>query len=349
MGKGLEKSLISDEGKAIPWWKRSVFGKNSILVEWLGGLLGRKSEIPESVQALHNGEMMALRIFAKTVEAIDSYKFGEGEFILYLKIRYCLAKGIDEYEGLDQSLKFLQAAIEAKDIYLTLDQTELRYRSLKQQEFYQHVENLLVEHENRHTFNAKARDKLNELLPDVKTEEGKLALQEYQKELERLSKYELGLKLFSLFKTYQLADYTILTTISNMVLSIREKDAMDYKALVALVISKYDVFDKLKKIIGISGKKHNPDTYARMLQVIVLGYRHQKSYPIFSELLQVLRKWRKPYLAIVGIREQYPPARYKQPKSFTEPLVGADIYEKYRKALTDTRTGVTYVDFGDGE
>jgi hypothetical protein len=349
MGKSLETPVNTVETTAPLWWKRSLVGKDGILSEWLGKFFSSKLEVPENVQSLHNGEMMALRIFAKTVEAIDSYKFSEGEFILYIKIKYCLARGIDEYEGLEQSLKFLQAAIEAKDSYLTLDQTELRYRSLKQQEFYQYIESILIDHEDKTAFNDKVRQKLAEVLPEVKTEEGRIALQEYQKELERLSKFELGLKLFSLFKAYQLADYTILTTISNMVVSIREKDSMDYKALVALVISKYDVFEKLKKIIGVPKQKHNPDTYARMLQIIVLGYRHQNSYQVFSELLNVLRKWYLPYRAIIGIREEYSPSQYKQPKSFTDPIMGVEIFEKYQNALTDKKTGVAYVDFASEE
>jgi hypothetical protein len=348
MTKGVGTSFGAGVTPDTPWYKRSILGEGGIISELLGKFfsVGGKLEIPDNVQAIHDGEMMALRIFAKTMEAIDSYKFGDQEFILYVKIKYCLARGIDEYEGLDQSIKFLQAAIEAKDSYLTLDQTELRYRSHKQQEFYEYIESLLGDHEDRAAFNAKVHEKLIEVLPEIKTEEGKTALQEYTKELARLSKFELGLKLFSLFKAYQLADYTILTTISNMVINIREREAIDYKALVALVISKYDVFDKLKKIIGISDKKHTPDTYARMLQVIALSYRHQNSYPVFAELLQVIRKWYLPYRAIVGIREEYPATGYKQPLSFTEPLLGIAIYEKYKSALTDKKTGVAYVDFG---
>lgn len=347
MSKGIETSL-NTASASLPWWKLPVFGEGGIIARLLGKLFGGgKLEIPETVQSVHNAEMMALRIFAKSMEAIDTYKFSNQEFILYIKIKYCLDKGLDEYEGLAQSLKFLQAAIEAKDSFLRLDQTELRYRSLKQQEFYQYIETILADHEDRSAFNAQVKAKLAELLPEVKTDEGKIALQEYQKELERLAKFELGLKLFSLFKAYQLADYTILTTISNMVVSIREKDSIDYKTLSALVIGKYDVFEKLKTIIGVSDRKHKPDTYARMLQVIALGYRHQKSYPIFAELLQILRQWYRPYRAILGIRGEYPAAQYKIPKSFTDPLVGVEIYEKYRKALTDQKTGVSYVDFGE--
>jgi hypothetical protein len=181
----------------------------------------------------------------------------------------------------------------------------------------------------------------------VKTEEGKIALQAYQTELERLAEYELGLKLLSLFKAYQLADYSILRTISEMVENFREKQTIDYPGLVALVISKYDVFEKLKNIIGVADNKSKPETYARMLQYITFSYRHGKSYAKFAELLQVMRKWYLPYQAILEIRKQYPNSSFIRPKQFSEAIAGVEIYEKYRKSLTDTKTGLTYVDFGE--
>lgn len=266
---------------------------------------------------------------------------------MFLKIKYCLAKGIEDYQGLSESVKLLQAAIEAKNSYITLDQTELRYRSSKQQEFYQFVEKLLTNHEDKETFRTQVQEKLLEVLPSVKTDEGKVALQAYVTELNKLSESELGLKLLALFKTYQLADYSILRTVSDMVGTLSEKEAIDFKNLAALVTNKYDVFEKLRKIIGVSEKQSNPDTYARMIQYITLGYRHKTSYAKFAELLQVFRKWIKPYYAILAIRQENPPEQYRQPQAFREPIPGENTYEKYKKSLTDSKTGRVYIDFDE--
>lgn len=348
MNKFLETSLNSTLNSNTSLWSRPVIGEGSILELILAKFLQGKSEVPESVRIIHNGEMLASRVFAKTAQAIDSDKFSGQEFLMFVKMKYCLARGMEEYAGLDQSIKLLQAAIEAKNSYLTLDQTELRYRSSKQQEFYKYIESLLIaDYEDKVAFKAKVQEKLIETLPFVKTEEGKIALQAYQTELERLAEYELGLKLLSLFKAYQLADYSILRTISEMVESFREKQTVDYPGLLALVISKYDIFEKLKNIIGVADNKSKPETYARMLQYIALSYRHGKSYAKFAELLQVMRKWYLPYQAILEIRKQYPNSSFLLPKQFSEAIAGVEIYEKYRKALTDTKTGFTYVDFGE--
>ena len=55
-----------------------------------------KPEVPELVQIVHNREMSALGGFAKTVESIDSDKFSGQEFMMFVKIKYCLARGIEE-------------------------------------------------------------------------------------------------------------------------------------------------------------------------------------------------------------------------------------------------------------
>ncbi|KAB0239810.1 hypothetical protein EZJ55_03450 [Microcystis aeruginosa EAWAG127a] len=313
-------------------------------------LFQRKPEVPELVEIVHNREMSAVGIFAKKAESIDSDKFSGQEFLMFVKMKYCLARGIEEYAGLDQSIKLLQGAIEAKNSYLTLDQTEFRYRSSKQQDFYQYVESLLAsDYEDKAAFQARVAEKLLSTLPQVKTEEGKIALKAYQSELERLADYELGLKLLSLFKTYQLADYSVLRTISDILETFREKQTLDYSSLVVLVISKYEVFEKLKNIIGVADNKNKPETYARMMQYIALTYRHGKSYAQFAELLQVMRQWYLPYRAILDIRQRYPRSSFKLPKQFSEDIPGVAIYDKYRKSLTDAKTGFTYVDFGDDD
>jgi hypothetical protein len=294
------------------------------------------------VIALHNREIMDSTVFAKTAQSIDNAKFTQPEFILLLKIRYCLDRGIEDYAGLDQSVKYLQAAIEAKNSYILLDQTELRYRSSKQQEFYQHIQSILDMYQDREFFKESVHAKLLETLPSVKTEEGKTALQDYEKEIDRLSEYELGLKLFSLFKQYQLADYSVLRSISDMVSTFQEKDTMNSKVLSLLVVGKFETFSQLGKIIGLTGPKNTPDNYAKMLQYIALESRHKKSYVQFKDFISVMKKWMRHYQAILKIRQEYPPQEYKQPKEFSAEIPGEDLYNKYRGALTDKRTGHTY-------
>jgi hypothetical protein len=326
------------------WWKRSMWGEGSIIDKLRSG---GKSPVPDDQINLYNRERMDSHFFAKTAEGVDNDKFINTEFLLFVKIKYCLKHELEEYEELENSTKLLQAAIEASHSYLTLDQTELRYRSSKQQEFYQFVVKLLNNTEDQEKFKTQIQEKLTEILPSIKTEEGKAALQAYITELNKLSEYELGLKLLALFKTYHLADYSILRTIADMVEQLSKKENSDLKTIVVMVVNKYEVFDKIREIIGVSEKRSNPETYARMLQYIVLNYKHKVTYIKFHDLIRVLRKWLKPYQAMLKIRRKYSSDQYRQPKDFTEPIVGESIYEKYKKLLTDSKTGRIYIDLSE--
>ncbi|WP_107667039.1 hypothetical protein [Cyanothece sp. BG0011] len=338
-------SLSSDSHKDVPWWNRSVIGEDSLVEDLLGKF--SKQEVSESALFLHNREMTDLKVFAKTAEAIDNEKFGQEEFLIFVKMQYLLRKGINEYQGLYESLQLLKVAIDAKDCFISIDQAELRYRGTKQQEFYEFVESLLSDHENKAAFREQVHMRLADLLPQIKTEEGRTALQNYAKYLDQLSDNELGLKLLSLFKTYELADYSILRVISELIQSLGKRDLLDFKGLVALVRVNYGLFEKLQAIIGLSERQSTPETYGLMIQFIALANRHGISHLKFDELIKVMKKWYKPYQAVIGIRQEHPPSEYKQPKEFKEAIPGVEIYEKYKKWLTDKKTGMVFIDFGD--
>lgn len=336
---------LDTQKDGVPWWNRPVIGEDSIVDDLLGKF--RKPEISENALFLHNREMMDVRVFAKTAEAIDNEKFCNEEFLQFVRMKCAIAKGIGEYAGLENSIQLLQVAIEAKDSFISVDQTELRYRGSKQQNFYEYIEEQLKDHTDKAAFRQNVQTQLQQTLPQIKTDEGKSALQSYAEHLDSLSKNELGLKLLCLFKTYQLADYSILRIISDMIQGLNKHDLLDFKSLLALVMVNFSVFEKLRLIIGVSERQHKPETYARMIQYIALSYRHGLSYLKFDELVKVMRQWVRPYNAIVGIRNEHSPKEFRIPKEFTEPIPGVEIYFKYKGKLTDQKTGFTYLNFDE--
>ncbi|MGB5593580.1 MAG: hypothetical protein WBM32_09160 [Crocosphaera sp.] len=338
-------SISPESHQDTPWWNRAVIGEDS-LVEDLLGKFG-KEKVSESAIFLHNREMTDLRVFAKTAEAIDNEKFGNDEFLIFVKMQYLLRRDLNEYQGIYGSLQLLKVAIDAKDCFISIDQAELRYRGRKQQDFYKFVESLLKDHEDKEAFRQQVHTRLADLILQVKTEEGRKALQSYAKYLDQLSDNELGLKLLSLFKAYDLADYSILRVISEMIQSLGKRDLLDFKGLVSLVMVNYGIFEKLRDIIGLSEKQSTPETYTLMIQFIALSNRHAISYLKFNDLMKVMRKWFRSYQSVIGIRQEHPPSQYKQPKEFKEAIPGVEIYEKYKKWLTDKKTGMVFVDFGD--
>lgn len=331
------------------WWNRPLIGQKSLLqrvFEKFSNLRApQKLEVSESTIFLHNREMTDAQVFAKTVEAIDNDKFGNPEFLLLVKLKFLLSKRLEGYGELWDSIQLLQIALAAKDSFLSLYQTELRYRSSKQQEFYAFVDELLNQNKNPVTFRQQTQAKLAELLPQIKTEEGKLALKSYQKQLETVAEQELGLRLLALFRAYQLTDYSILNKISEIINVLGKKALHDLKTVVTVIMVNYSIFEKLGPIIGISGNRSNPDTYARIVQYIALSYKHELSFSKFEELIKLMRRWYVSYLTILGIRQEHPPEEYKQPREFCQEIPGEKLYLKYNNWLTDQKTGYTYLDF----
>ena len=163
-----------------------------------------KPLVPEGSISLHNRSLKEITLIGNKAEKINDEKFGNEEFLLLVRIKINISKGTEGYKELNHGVELLQAAIIAQKSFLRLEQTELRYRSRKQQEFYKFVADNLTESDNdnidREAFAQKVKQKQTEILPLITTEEGKAAIDTYVKEINVLSKYQLGLKLLALFK-----------------------------------------------------------------------------------------------------------------------------------------------------
>lgn len=333
---------VSSPAKKTPWWNRPVTGDGGLLEDLLSKI--EKEEVPEAALSLRNFQLLDLRVFAKTAEAIDSNKFSNKEFLTFVRLEYMLNHEIGDYAELDESVRLLQLAIQAKDSFIVIDQTEIRYRGYKQQEFYSFVDDLLKKQETSEIFREKVNAKALEILAQVKTEEGQGAIKAYAKHLDKIAKNTLGLKLLLLFKTFNLADYSVLRTISEVILSIENQHIHDLKKMINTVNQNHDDFEKLKNIIQLPENRDSAQVYALMIQIISLAHQYEVSYLKFEQLMKVIKKWHYNYQVILQIYQDYPASQYKLPKDFSEPIPGEALYLKYRKLLTDTKTGMVYLD-----
>ena len=294
-----------------------------------------KPQVPEGSVTLHNRSFKEITIIGNKAEKINDDKFGNEEFKLLIQIKIDIAKGTEDYKKLNYGVELLKAAIIAQKSFLKLEATELRYRSRKQQEFYQYVADNLEDDLDKEAFAKKVKKKQTEILPLITTEEGRSALESYVKEINVISKYDLGLKLLALFKQYELKDFSILKNVSDVVESLQGKDLFSAKDLVSLVLENYDAFEKLSPILSISEAESSPATYARIIQLIGLENRHGKAYLLFEQLVELLKKWEKPYKSISMVRQEYTAEKYQIPPEFTEDIPGITVYQKYAKYLAD--------------
>ena len=294
-----------------------------------------KPQVPERPLNLHNNALKEVKKLGKSAERINDDKFTSEKFKLLIKIKVNVSKGIEGYPELNYKVELLRAAILAQKSFLKLEATEIRYRSRKQQEFYQYVTEHLEDEIDKVAFAEKIKQKREEILPLINSAQGKEAIESYAKEIDALSKHELGLKLLALFKKFELKDFSIIKDVSDVVEGLRGCDLTTPKNLIATVKEYYDLFQKIAPILGISQEEQSAGTYARILQVVALIHRHGKAYLQFKELITVLRKWEHSHETVTTIREQFSPQEYSLPSEFKEDIPGKSTYQKYAEYLAD--------------
>ncbi len=294
-------------------------------------------KVPDNAISLHDRTFKQLRSLAYKAEKIASEKFGSEEFMLYVRLKQQVEQGIAEYKTIGESIKLLEVAIAAQSSFLKIESTELRFRSRKQQEFYRFVADNLEDNIDKDEFRNKIKRKLAEIIPLLNSEEGRAALQSYLKEVNQISQHTLGLKLLALFKKYQLADFTILRTISDIVKQLEARDLLSHNGLIVLILEHLEVFEKLAPIIGISEQENSPETYAKMMQYMGLVHRHETAYHDFTRLIKILKKWQKPYKSLLAIRNEYTADKYRLPPEFTKDIPGLAVFKKYEKYLESVK------------
>ena len=308
---------------------RGIFG-------FISSLFG-KTQIPDKAKELHNKTFKKAFSLGKKLERMDDEKFTSQEFILYLQLRNKINQGYRQKEPICLSIKYLEVGILAQSSFLRLEQTELRYRSRKQQDFYNFIAENITDDVDKKVFRDRIQDKLVEVTPKINTEEGKNALQSYYSEVSKISQYDLGLKLLSLFKKYQLTDFTILRRVSDIVEQASAESLMTDDNLKLVVLENYETLKKLAPIMEMDETEIKPQFFAKVLQYLALGRRHEKSFQEFQSLIKVLKQWETPYDSLKVIRQQYSNKEYSLPKEFYKEIPGLDIYRKYQEYLEKHR------------
>jgi hypothetical protein len=311
--------------------KSYVWGENGVL-EKIRNKYG-KSTIPEGIIFLHNRSLKELEKISKQAEAIDDKKFSNQEFLLFLKLKQAMKLGTKDSDKLAYSSELLRVAIATQSSFLKIEQTELRFRSRKQQEFYQFVVESIEQEFDTNKFRDKVKRKLAEIAPLLNSSEGRQALQSYLHEIDVISEHEIGLKLFSLFKQYQLADFTVLKKVSDIVDFLKSQDLLQTNSLIGLIIANYDDFEKIGPIIGISKAESLPETYAKIVQYLGLYHKYKNHHIQFKKLLKILEKYQKPYKSVISIREQYKSGEHRLTPEFSQQIPGLNIYHKYEKYI----------------
>jgi hypothetical protein len=293
----------------------------------------QKPRVLESDEFLHHRSFEKIAEITSKSEDLYSDKFSNVEFLSFFKIQSLVRGGVDEYANLDDITDLLGVAIEAQNSFLKIESTESRYCSGNQQELYKFANSILSEEIEAADFRRQIEQKYQEILPLLKTEEGKVALESYVLEMSKIANHKLGIKLLLLFKRHQLKDFSILRAVAATIAQLDAEDLLNLDGLLLLVMVKYDVFEKLGPIIGVADRYNQPSTYSKMLQYIGLKSRHADSQQKFHEFLNCLKQWEPQYQSLKRVREKYTQEGHRLPKEFTAPVPGAELYSKYKDSF----------------
>ena len=123
--------------------KAAKLGKESFISKFSDRF--RKPQILESDKFLHQRNFEKLAQITNQAENMNAEKFGNTEFMKFFKIKSYIARSIDEYANLDETIDMLAIAIDAQNSFSTIDSAESRYCSSGQQELYKFVNGLLTQ------------------------------------------------------------------------------------------------------------------------------------------------------------------------------------------------------------
>ncbi len=314
-----------------PWWNRPLIGDLSMLERGISFYKSfQKEAVPENAIRLYqrnfnNADSLLLR-----ANAIDQDKFGNQEFLAFVRMKRDLAHESSGYQDLDRFIDVLMAGINAKTSFLGIETIEFGHRSTKQAEFYTFVESLYASPCTPVEFIDLAQQKYTETLPRMRTAEGRTVLQSYFKYLRVVASHPLSFRLLCAFKQHRLTDFSILKTISDIINRLQRIDLLDRAYLNAEVIANYTVFEKMGQVINLPDHLRNTQAYGILLQYVALSEKYKQAYPKFQELVVILEKWYASYIALSKLKEEYLNRKYRYPKEFKQSIPGVGLYRKYK-------------------
>ena len=314
-----------------PWWNRPLWGKVNAFQTVIAAL--NKPTVDPEIIIQYNQELAKLEELTHNATLIYIEEFGKAEFLSFLSKKQKMAENVGEYQGLSNSIQLLLAGLEKRKKFQTLEQLELRYQGLKQQDLAHFVISLLNKKITKQEFVIQINNRVEKLLVQVTTKHSKIGLQSYRELINLIAENEFALELLSRFKQCQVTNYSMLNKIVDVVEQLELKKSYDEGELLDLIKNNQRLFQEIGSIIGLGEEKNTPEIQATILEYIFLAQKYQTLYSRFRQFMVVLRVWENDYRELVSIQQQYDSKQYQQPQDFLAEIPGLDFYHNYNGFL----------------
>jgi|GEM_PF-3432770 len=325
-----QTSIHASQVLSRPWWNRPLVGNQS-LVERIGAYRHSfiKEDVPERAISTHAEAVQTIHKLVRRAQSIDSSKYGNPEFLTFIKLKRAFAEGHEGYENLDHYLNLLNAGITAKNTFLSLERMEFKFFGSKQALLYNYVETLFQSNIQQSEFLESVQANFSEVYPQLRTADGRAALEKYYQQLQKITQHRFGFRLLRSFKRHKLINYSMLSTVASIIDGLDRLDLHDLNILNTEVIAHFETFQRLGEVLGMPGALINPKTFGRMLQYIAFEEKYKTAYPKFQELVVLLEQWQQQFTIAQNLRQEYGRKGYKRVQEFKASLPGVALYNKY--------------------
>lgn len=292
-----------------------------------------KPTVSETDAYRHKRDFDRALELSKKANDMHIEKFSSGEFLEFFKLQSGIKRGVSEAVKIAEIADLLNAAIVTQKSFTIVEQAESKYCSGKQQELYHFVAELLAKQVSCDEFKQSVSARHEEISPQLKTEEGKIALANYTREICKVAEHKLGLKLLTIFKKHNFTEFAIVRAISEKLEDMKPEELIDPDSLTVSILAKGEMYEKLAVILGIDVDGEFAKMYCKVFQYIGLSKRHMESFAKFQELIEIVKKLKPLLKSIQEIRSNYDSKTYQLSKEFMAELPGLDLYKKYKSYL----------------
>ncbi|MEG3440100.1 hypothetical protein V0288_23425 [Pannus brasiliensis CCIBt3594] len=289
--------------------------------------------IPAETRFQHDRALMNANLLAGKVLELDSDRFREADFISFVRLKYGICNHLDEYRDLDRPIQRLERALKSRDFYRSIERVESTHQAPKQQEFYRSVAYLLAECPDRESFRCFLRDKLEELTNSMDSERDISPLLEYFQAIDTIIADNFGFTLLISFKNPRSNVLFTLSLISDLLDSLEVPEENTERTIADFVYQQREALDRLHSILALKEPENSLENLLKILQYLALERRYRPTLDKFERSIALLGEWYLSYQIVIGIRQEYPPTDYQQPKNFSEAIPGMDLYQKYEDSL----------------
>jgi len=280
-----------------------------------------------------------LQVLGKMTESLDKNEFeDDDEFKIYLNLNHAIEQGLKEYKNLKYSVELIRASIRIVENHEHLLKIEMNFRGRKQQELYdfldEKLKSLKYKPNSHELIITDVKEKIEEIKPQLKSQEGLLCLQSYLLLLENILEDKVSSKLLADIRLGKFKNYELFKKLSEITLILTNLKTISYKKdILNLAKNNISTFKTIFNATNIPIEKNTPKIFADILYLIALRNRKKPLIKKFNHLIQVLIKWEKQYKLSDSILSNINDKTHIIPKELLVPIPAFEIYQKYSTYL----------------